>query len=451
MDNFATKAIEYFNKSAKELASCVVAFNPPTAPAPASKSLSSSHKNVPTINLSDLGAHLENLRIDHDGKLEQIYKSTSVGWIGIDKNNISVFSKLINGIFTKVDWIEHKTLEDIAFEWIISEYLGGQKEDFFTYLENWKSKNVREYNVFFMLKNLAIETPFHLGKSSIMYFTEESLDAIFKRLKHKPNKLERKLIKNKFLGSAVAVCHVSGAEINKARGMAFEECALSVDTLKMFSPVIESPQQYITFDLDSRTLDVIYEQDVLAFEVTTNSQSLIRLNYSFSRPRPSQLVIDNEHMDSMSSKGIGFAHKFLAEAKKTELCQLIIQSIRYFGAALSQSDLHRRIVDVFTVMESLVLRNEDDGILSTLTTYIPKIVTKDLEDRKSITSMIKRMYKIRSGVIHHGKKGEFEMHDLVMLQKCLRLLIINMIELTDKHTKKESILQEIDNAINQAY
>ena len=58
--------------------------------------------------------------------------------------------------------------------------------------------------------------------------------------------------------------------------------------------------------------------------------------------------------------------------------------------------------------------------------YVPNIVTKDAEDRKIIVGMIKRLYKIRSGLIHHEKKSIFEMGDLVRLQRCLRLLIVNI-------------------------
>ncbi len=450
MDDFAPKAIEHFNKAAKSLVTCIVPFNPPQPEFAPSKSMSSSYKDIQIIDLSNMGARLQNLRIEFADKLDQIYKSTDRGWNGIDKNSIADFSKLVRSILTKVDWIDYPTLESIVFEWIVNEHLEQDQEDLITYLDSWKKEHVRVYEIFFLIKNLAIETPFQLGRAFVTFYTEEGLDSLFDSLKYKINRHRKKLIKSKFVGSVVVACRTSNGEINLAKEVAFEECALSVDALKLFSVVIEDPNRYVTFDLDSRTLDVIYEQDILAVEVHQDRQ-LMRLNYSFTRPRPSQFTIDNDYMRTMSGKGIGYIHNFLVGERKSELSQLIIQSIKYFASALSQRDLHKRIVDVFTVMESLVLRNDDEGILHSLTTYVPKILTKDIEDRKNIANMIKRMYKVRSSVVHHGKKSTFETQDLVMLQRCVRNLIVNFAEFSQSHTRKDTILKDIDDAIHKAY
>jgi len=101
-------------------------------------------------------------------------------------------------------------------------------------------------------------------------------------------------------------------------------------------------------------------------------------------------------------------------------------------------------------MESLIVRGKED-IQKSLTTYISKIITKDPKERIEVASIIKEMYNIRSEVVHQGKRSDLTMSKLSNLQIYLRRLILKLIELSNSHETKESILQEIDEAINEAY
>lgn len=452
MDKLPPQAIEHFNKAAKEFSEKLVEYDfSKHTPAPP-KVMSSSHKEVPTVDLGKMGVKLEVLRMSNEfGELEEIYQDTDKGWIGLNSTQINEFKKFIKSLLPKLTWVSYKTLEDIAFRWMVSANLGSQEDDILTYLEKWKEKNVGSYYVYFIIRNLVIENSFELGKIVIGFYDEEALTLLLNSLKRKLSAYQEKTIRDKYIGTVVAVCLVNDGEINAARELAYKECSLTVDALKMFTPTIDLLELRIDFDIDTRVSEMLYEQDILAIRIEDNNQDFLYATFNTNRSRAKTFKLDDDALKIMNRLGIDIVHKFLKDDKDTELCKLISQSIQYFAATLSQPDLHRRVVDIFTIMESLTLKSVDDKIISVLSTYIPKILTKDPIERKGIAKLLKTMYGIRSAVIHHGKRQDFDMNDLANLQRCLRVLILRLIQLSDKHVKKDTILQEIDDAINEAY
>jgi hypothetical protein len=147
-------------------------------------------------------------------------------------------------------------------------------------------------------------------------------------------------------------------------------------------------------------------------------------------------------------------HNLLIRKDKNETCELediALEALSRFALALSNKDLHNRITEIFTSLESLILRNTDVGILDSLCKYIPKIVSKNLEERKKVQKGLKEMYAIRSAYIHHGKRREINLNELKMLQIYLRTMILKFCILSAKYKTKNSILAAIDEAINEAF
>lgn len=61
------------------------------------------------------------------------------------------------------------------------------------------------------------------------------------------------------------------------------------------------------------------------------------------------------------------------------------------------------------------------------------------------------MYGIRSALIHHGKEISFETEDLRKLQMSAASLILVLVEKSNHYETKQSLLNEIDEAIIGAY
>ena len=130
---------------------------------------------------------------------------------------------------------------------------------------------------------------------------------------------------------------------------------------------------------------------------------------------------------------------------------MIINSIKRFSEALSKTDLNQRVVEIYTILESLLIKDDSVSILDNLTKYCSKLVAKEAEERKEIISLLKEMYKVRSSLVHHGVNKVFEIENLRKLQLILLALLQVLITKSDKHKTKFSILNDIDDAIMNAY
>lgn len=61
------------------------------------------------------------------------------------------------------------------------------------------------------------------------------------------------------------------------------------------------------------------------------------------------------------------------------------------------------------------------------------------------------MYEVRSSFVHHAKEKDFEIDDLRKIQITVHTLIGKLIEKSYKFKMKSEILNEIDDAILDAY
>lgn len=109
------------------------------------------------------------------------------------------------------------------------------------------------------------------------------------------------------------------------------------------------------------------------------------------------------------------------------------------------------MLSFFTILESLLLKNENASIQESLCKYCPKLITKDIVKRKKTENLIKSMYKIRSAYIHHAKQNVFPEINLLNLQQIVGALILVMLNKSVHFENKKSLLDEIDEAINKAY
>jgi Apea-like HEPN len=135
----------------------------------------------------------------------------------------------------------------------------------------------------------------------------------------------------------------------------------------------------------------------------------------------------------------------------SELENIIITGIISFSKAISNPDLHQRIVEIFSIFEFLLLKDEDQPIIESVTRYCSKLTSKSVEERKEIISLLKELYKVRSGMIHHAKRKKINNNKLTLFQVTLLVLLRKLINKSKTHKTKLSLIDEIDLEILKAY
>jgi hypothetical protein len=338
--------------------------------------------------------------------------------------------------------VSRKFIFDLAFEYLIKSHNENRTEgNFSDYLVDNIKPEIKVYKVYFSVENLEIFNPLRIGKVEISHlernlFTEDD----------RQNTESVSLFYKKYQRKVFASCTIK-AEKEKAIELALKECSLSIDIIKICSDTIHEPKTKISFDIDSRLSESFSAETIISNINKQNDLNII------SRRIPNYHQLTEEYLNRLSIRNLNFFNGFLMrlEDEKTELQNLLINAIQRLAKALTTTNLNQRIVELFTIMESLLVPNSQANILDSLTRYCSKIVHSKREERVNLIKLIKKMYEVRSSYVHHALETDFEIDDLRNIQITIHTLIGKLIEKSNKYTQKSEILKEIDDAILDAY
>ena len=380
-------------------------------------------------------------------------RNLNISWIrdgdviGISEDNYRNVEKLISTLIGDSNlkaYASEEFIRDQLHEWLIETYINGRaSQPFFDYLLLRLDESVSEFQVHVPVNYLHVDEKFRVGLAEITYYTQEEI-AEFDLAYRQRHSLDTSPYSDKKLWHGAVFCScVVKAEPILARQLALDIQSSAIDVLIITSETLGYPEFDLSFNLDSR----ITRNRLNATYLFKNSDpTLIHPQHSVA---PTTLQINPKVMERMKQYNFETFSAFLRnkDALNTELGQLIKNGISGLAEALTERDLHWRITQLFTVIEALLLPNSDSPVQDSIRKYCPRIVTKDVADRKLITVMLTKMYAVRSAMVHHAKRRKFEIADLSQLQRVANWLCRNLIIKLDKYQTKSSVLNEIDEAI----
>jgi hypothetical protein len=438
-------ALDHFDSKAEDLFK-LVARGRARGETQEEKESSAKHKK-PIVNIDNV---IEMTLVGKFGPFAVQRNDELVGFLTeADQTMFSEFVTLLTKRNELSSRCSDKTIQDVCFEWCIQRVEGHVASKFSSFLVEKLSEKCKYYMFLFPIIYLEIEQGFIIGKTQIDYFTDARIEAFKNSKLIRQEDVER--FKKKYSGQVNASVGIDGYDASKAEELAIQACNLSINVLKMFAPTIDDPTIRCDFGLES-TVTFNPRSSAMSLELShANGQILPKSLHLLSRSHARPFMITQDWLQRMLRNGFGLISNFLNDTPKNELSELIYQGIAFYGDAISNKNLHKRIVELFTIIESFLVRNENEPILSSITKYFPKVVSKAPEDRILVKEMLIVLYGVRSAMIHHGKQNPFDLNQLALLQEAIRIFIVNMIQHTKKHETKNSFLNEIDHAINAAY
>jgi hypothetical protein len=453
---------KYLNKRAIELVELVEVFEEPkkTHPTDNRDFVSNDYSSISNKIGIDLSNRVDLSKPYHlsdtdpiTGEKMDIIEVFNGKRYGFNEENFSLIKKFIEAIQKEKsinELISYKFLLDKSLEWIFNVYSRKQiSENFSDFIIVEIESSIKRHDIFFSVEALEISGRYIIGRSRLFFIDKEFLDDLETEYINNEKSIEpayfdllRKSYQGKvFIGTSVK------AEHDKAIEIAFKECSLSIDILKICSITTDAPDYKMSFDIDKR------------IRGTVNSEFLIQDSekpYFFTINRERNFGVYSLHGNIWKlaiELELNTFHRFIEnrETNECELSLMIINSIKRFAEALSKHELNQRVVELFTILESLLLKDETSPILDSLTRYCPKLIAKEPDQRKEIITLLKNMYKVRSSLVHHGINKEFTTEELRFLQHIVLSLLKVIIDKLNMHKTKLSILNEIDDAIMNAY
>jgi len=373
--------------------------------------------------------------------------------IGYDEDTYKEFKKLIfaaNKEMSINSLITREKLEEASFRWAIDFYKKLNVPDYVAFLSDFIDENTFLYKIHFPVSNLHISSFIKIGNVNFEFFTKEYFDYYqYAFLTKNPNHSDPEIfsfLRKNYQGHVFATYTIKASR-DKAIQIAFEKCSLAIDILKTCSNTTMLPNEVLGFDIDSR-IKFAPRSEI----ISTKPDDITEFKIDMTGDQH-PYNIDNNQWKLMNMLNLKLFSDFIqkTEGSSSELENLITNSITRYGIALSHRDLHQRVVELYTILESLLLNDESSPIIDSVAKYLSMLVEKTKENRYKCAKLIRSMYKVRSSLIHHAKKINFEVDDLRDLQLYVVNLLIILISKSDLHKYKRSILNEIDDAIMGAY
>jgi len=421
--------MDYLNKEAFELVNFVISKPIQIQRQPTERVGSKKEKTV--VNLTDLivGGMIARTT-DYSGKTIEIFLEYEKIKYGFNKENYLRFKKLFVQLYESEYFnnkVSIKFVETELFKWIINVYREQKAiSNIIDYLTFKADSIVKSYTFYFPVLNLDIEESFIIGNTEFSYFTKEYFDNYYKSLKIKGNTITEsefeKMYRNDFQAQVIAKVTVN-AEYEKAKEIAKQDAEISVDVLKLYSDSVKLPESKTMFDLSHR-LNYQVQSNFLS-QNTIESEGL-SINIEFKNT-PFEFYKSTYELAYRC--GLKVFSDYVSQRKKDELHELIIQSIHLFGAAISNWDLHLRCVNIITVLESILLKAEDEYKMEHKTkNRLSKILRDKQQERENIKNAFSNIYQVRHKMIHKAVRIELNSSELSEVQKHMVSLFLVLIE-----------------------
>jgi Apea-like HEPN len=405
-------------------------------------------KNKNFIELGEIVGNLDVLHEGADGKVAYKIRNFKDEKVGYYEEGFRRIYKIVDTFFKGSNFnrfISEKFLVDNVFEWLVDSYRHGQNETILTdFILKRSNESIRKFRIYIPVLYLESDKEFKIGDVSFAYITEDYIKNLSLSVElDKRQKYIESMLRHK--GQLMGSCVIQ-AERGKAMEIGMDAIEFSTHLLKMVSPTVFFPDVKAYYDVDFKNMFQL-KNDLLVQSIEEQSQFNLE-----SRRRSLPFVITPQIWKLMIENGLELLHQFILNTatSKSELQLLICNAIKNYSRAISNHDLHERTTQIFTILESLLLPNDNAAIIDSVCKYLPKLVETESEARTEIVQKVKEMYKVRSSMIHHAKRKEFDIKDLAFLQICARSLIYKYIILSRTKVDKMEILREIDELINRA-
>ncbi|MFZ0183534.1 MAG: hypothetical protein WAL88_01710 [Nitrosotalea sp.] len=120
-------------------------------------------------------------------------------------------------------------------------------------------------------------------------------------------------------------------------------------------------------------------------------------------------------------------------------------ALKFYRKAKLQEELSDKLISYFISLESL-FTDESTEITFRFSRRMAILLGKTSQQRKKLVEMGKKMYKLRSKVVH-GNESKIEQKSLIVIDIWVRNSILSFILLMEHHKNREKILLELDDAM----
>jgi hypothetical protein len=330
--------------------------------------------------------------------------------------------------------LSHTSTDELIIDWIVGKLDHEISVSLFDFLLVKYKELVAEHEVWMPVNMLFVEKEFSIGNITIKTISPAMIDLFVGKIDNAEARKKYAAIK----GMAAAVTTVS-AEPQKAKEIAYGECEKAIAALRLYSPILASPH-HISYCDFSGSVQLPTRQILFVKNNEIKSREEHRIDPRYDP----DFKLDNKKIDEIMSDGLSVIGEILGNKDcRTDFEQKYLDALLLYSRSSLMTEPAEKMIYIFAAVESLLLRNDQEVIVTNIAERIAFIIGQSLQDRKEIISNVKETYGIRSKFVHHGAMPK----DLAILKKFMIKVYLLFLCLPNKlylYPTKEQFLDSIE-------
>jgi hypothetical protein len=296
-----------------------------------------------------------------------------------------------------------KRLSDLIFDWMKHKYRGTAGYAMTEYVLAECEKLIEELEIWIPISNLFIQSPFDFGKITFRAITKSMIDdwkaSILSKVT-KPEEVESvqkgfERHRKEIQGLATATIKVK-AEPERAYELAFEEIDRTMSVLRLLSPANFHPAKVCySAPFGSQHEDSYTYLFIETGRIATYTSGLTDTSVRDWNLSKVDLMIWSPELTVL---GMLLNKENLTDFQGSLLGALILYSRSSLAKQVSD-----KIVYILIALESIFLKNSSELIQDTIGLRMAYMQDVSVDKRRTIISIVKAVYQLRSSFIHHGQ------------------------------------------------
>jgi hypothetical protein len=368
--------------------------------------------------------------------------------IGLENEGYTKLDKIAENILKLKDFssqVSKSFLTNIIFNWIIDKYYNKTSLAITDCIINACNKVVKQHEIWIPISSVSIEEVFNIGSVTLIPITKNIIDNWYETTKSgKPPDMSEEQFKKQFddkfrpvqgyMAASISVF----AEKNKAIDIATKEVEVAIGMLRVLSGANFSPYSIShckPFGMDKFETLICWGIESLKMVWSTES--------GIESKRDIRWIIDKKMISFLKESGLNKINSVLSQPKMTEFQEKAIESLLIYSRSSLMTEISDKLIYMLVSLENILLKNDNEAITQNIGERMAFFIKEDDEARKEVIENVRKIYRLRSGFIHHGETID-DIQTMKVFMFNTFTFYLHIIQFLDKFNTKEQFIDVIE-------
>ena len=359
-------------------------------------------------------------------------------------DHLSTLSESIQRLTELRDRLSQDYIEEELFEWVKGCFLSGERDSsFIDSLMSSAVNAVKVVNISVPVANMTVERPFEFCGAMVSNLPKEYFDQIERESKLKNSHDEHNEVlksvdslRKDFQGFA-SVNFTLECESKLADDLSIEKAKIVTGLLGIYSGAVFHPEIKCISKIKGAEL---LESSTIFLECDGDKRLSQKL---LDRASLGHWCISSGELENYKRCGMGVLSDMVVRDDLTEFEKSVLSMSYLYSKVAFSSHPMDKIVYALSVLESSLLKTENEPIQQNLSERLALFISGDLSERKEIVKNVKAVYGYRSRYLHHGISSS-ETETLISFLRHVWMFFCLMLGASKSYKDKAEFLNSID-------